>query len=62
MTKHELLMMAEDDELDQEALDDMVHDIKSLEASAINNGGQTEQVEYLIEELTLAELLSSLGL
>jgi hypothetical protein len=32
-------------------LDDIVHDMKSAEASDINNGGAKAQVEYIIESL-----------
>jgi hypothetical protein len=31
-------------------LDDIVHDLKSQEASAINNGGVASQVDYIIEQ------------
>jgi hypothetical protein len=31
-----------------EDLDDLVHDCKSEEAAAINNGGQDEQIDYLL--------------
>ena len=32
-------------------LDSIVHDLKSMEASAINNGGASEQIAYIIEEM-----------
>jgi hypothetical protein len=32
-------------------LDDLVHEEKAHEASAINNGGPAEQIEYLIAAL-----------
>ena len=31
------------------ALDDIVHDLKSQEASAINNGGVKAQIDYIIQ-------------
>ncbi len=34
--------------VDCAALDDLVHDAKSSEASGINNAGMPEQVEYLL--------------
>lgn len=37
------------DEGPQEGLDDLVHDAKSREASAINNEGHESQIDYLIE-------------
>ena len=33
----------------ESALDDTVHDLKSKEASAINNEGTDAQLEYLLE-------------
>ena len=33
----------------QEELDNMVHDLKSLEASAINNAGREAQAKYILE-------------
>lgn len=33
-----------------EDLDDHVHELKSKEASAINNAGIEEQVKYLVQE------------
>jgi hypothetical protein len=38
-------------------LDDVVHDIKSEEASSINNGGPDGQVRYLVEQLGEEEAL-----
>ena len=34
-----------------EALDDIVHDIKSEEASQINNQGPDEQISYILESM-----------
>jgi len=43
-------------------LDEIVHDLKAGEASAINNGGLTEQVEYILESgVTLDELWGMLA-
>lgn len=42
--------------LDQETLDEMVHDLKSGEASDINNEGPEGQVAFLVRELGLVEL------
>lgn len=33
-----------------DVLDEMVHEIKSREASAINNGGVDEQVDFLLRD------------
>lgn len=38
----------EDDGVDPETLDEIVHELKAGEASAINNGGISEQVEYIL--------------
>ena len=37
-------------------LDDLVHDAKSNEASAINNQGVAEQIDYLVEAIGIADL------
>jgi hypothetical protein len=42
--------------IDQETLDEMVHDLKSSEASNINNQGPEGQVDFLIQELGLVQL------
>jgi len=42
--------------LSQETLDELVHDLKSGEASDINNQGPEGQVDFLIQELGLVEL------
>ena len=42
--------------LPQEDLDELVHDLKSREASDINNQGPDGQVDFLIQELGLVEL------
>jgi len=48
-----LVQWAEDcaSETGSEGLDGLVHDLKSSEASGINNGGVRGQVEYIIEKL-----------
>lgn len=38
----------EDDGVEPETLDEIVHELKANEASAINNGGIPEQVEYIL--------------
>lgn len=38
-----------DTDQDTDWVDDMVHECKSAEASAINNSGFQDQVEYLLE-------------
>lgn len=47
----------------QDWLDDLIHSIKSQEASELNNGGPEAQVKYLIEQLGIEgateEILSS---
>lgn len=42
MTREELL------ELDEEELDEMVHDLRGKEAADINNGGRDAQVNYIL--------------
>jgi hypothetical protein len=43
-----------------EDLDELVHDIKSKEASQINNGGLERQVQFLLECMEIEELKSGL--
>jgi len=40
----------------QEDLDNMVHDVLSEEATAINNGGIDEQLSFLLKHYTQDEL------
>ncbi len=61
MNRETLLHLAETGSLDQDALDDLVYEVKSAEASSINNSGQDSQVEFLLEAMTLEEVLSLLG-
>ena len=34
-----------------ECLDELVHELKSSEASSINNGGASEQIDYIVEAM-----------
>lgn len=44
-------------------LDDLVHDLKSMEASDINNDGWESQLDYLLENgMTAEEIKETLGL
>jgi hypothetical protein len=36
-------------QLDEDGLDELVHDLKGKEAAAINNGGISAQLEYIAE-------------
>ena len=49
MTAAEIIKQLEAAGVEPHELDELVHEAKSREASAINNGGLTEQVEYLVE-------------
>jgi hypothetical protein len=44
MTREELMAMSE------EALDELVHDLKGEEAATINNRGREAQVAYILGE------------
>jgi hypothetical protein len=46
-----LLAHARQNHLQESDLDSLVHDLKSSEASAINNGGMDGQLQYIIEQL-----------
>jgi hypothetical protein len=46
-----LVAHAQKNHLTEPDLDDLVHELKSAEASSINNGGINEQIEYIIEQL-----------
>jgi hypothetical protein len=41
---------------DDTLLDELVHDLKGAEASAVNNGGARAQVEYLVSQLGAGEV------
>lgn len=47
-TELEALIARAESELDDE-LDGEIHDLLSAQASAINNGGVTEQIDYIVE-------------
>lgn len=44
MTREELLAMSEED------LDELVHDLKGEEATAVNNQGRDAQIAYILGE------------
>ena len=46
---HELRDIPEDKEVPERIFDSMVHDLKSQEASGINNDGFQSQIEYMLE-------------
>jgi len=45
-----LLKRVEELELEEDALDDVVHSLKSEEASSINNEGFVSQLEYILSK------------
>lgn len=49
--KESLLVTLHDSNANPEQLDELVHDLKSSEASDINNGGLEAQVEYIYETM-----------
>lgn len=55
-----LKTLASNEALDQNVLDDLVHDLKSLEASEVNNAGQTGQLLYICGCLTSEEIVYEL--
>jgi|14_taG_2_1085336.scaffolds.fasta_scaffold00117_64 hypothetical protein len=55
-----LTTFALEERLDQEVLDDLVHQLKSMEASDINNSGQTSQLSYICSCLTAKEIVAEL--
>ena len=57
-----VVALLEGDGVEPEALDEIVHDLKSREASGINNGGLRDQVEYILESgISLDELQGMLA-
>ena len=50
-----LVQLVEESGLADDALDETVHETAASRASAINNGGPTEQIEYLVAELGAKE-------
>ena len=51
-----LIQQAEENGVQPERLDELVHEIASSHAASINNGGLSEQIEYLVKELGAAEV------
>lgn len=51
-----LIQQAEENSVEPERLDELVHEIASSHAASINNGGLSEQIEYLVKELGAAEV------
>ena len=51
-----LIQQAEEDGVLPERLDELVHEIASSHAASINNGGLSEQIEYIVKELGAAEV------
>ena len=51
-----LTRQAEENGVQPERLDELVHEIASSHAASINNGGLSEQIEYLVKELGAAEV------
>jgi hypothetical protein len=56
-----LTRKAEEMGLQAEQLDDLVHDAAGQEASGINNGGLSHQVEYLVRHWGLQEAEQALA-
>ena len=56
----ELMGFAELYGIRAEDLDDVVHDLKSQDASVINNEGLRGQIEYLLEESNYLQVLATL--
>ncbi len=52
---------AEEQGIKPHQLDDLVHDVASETASAINNGGLSAQIEYLVEQIGAAETREALA-
>jgi hypothetical protein len=57
----ERLLERLDEAGDDALLDELVHDLKGAEASAINNGGAQAQVEYLVSQLGAGEAARQIG-
>ncbi|MEU3458295.1 hypothetical protein ABZ671_32660 [Micromonospora sp. NPDC006766] len=55
-TAQRLVQLAEDLDIADDALDSLVHDMHSLPASQVNNGGFEDQVRYLLPLMSEAEL------
>lgn len=52
---HETIDLDDFPDLEPEHLDDIIHELKSKEASGLNNAGVEDQVEYLLETLVFEE-------
>ena len=52
-----LVAHAQQNHLTESDLDELVDDLKSQEASSINNGGIQEQIAYIIEQLGPTEAM-----
>jgi hypothetical protein len=50
-----LAQLAEQEKLEDEALDEAVHEAASAYAASVNNGGLARQIEYLVEQLGAEE-------
>ena len=63
MTVDEIVArITDDDDWDESILDTLVHDVKSREASAVNNDGLRAQVEFLLASgCTGEEILAQAG-
>lgn len=46
-----LLGLDSPEELDQDMLDELVHDYKAHESSAVNNSGEDAQIKYILEQM-----------
>ncbi|MBE3144540.1 MAG: hypothetical protein IMZ61_11545 [Planctomycetes bacterium] len=55
-----LVAHAQQNHLTEPNLDELVHDLKSKEASSINNGGIQEQITYIIEQLGPTEAMAEI--
>jgi hypothetical protein len=55
-----LVAHAQQNHLTESDLDELVDDLKSQEASAINNGGIKGQIAYIIEQLGSTEAMAAI--
>jgi len=56
----ELVHLLEAGGVEVEDMDDLVHDLASQIATAVNNGGLSSQVDFVLEQLGVAEGRSEL--
>jgi hypothetical protein len=54
-----LVAHAQQNHLTEPDLDELVHELKSKEASSINNGGIQEQIKYIVEQLGPTEAMKA---